>query len=136
MNHIDDDRLLEYALDLTDDENKSVITSHLSQCLDCTKRLAAMKADVGLLAGVSPRRPPVQMPGRGSHNRFAFRLMQAAAFIVLGFFGGLGAAGLMDRAPRIVSPLYADLSPLPDSLSNTAASDATQVTGQTLTKGE
>jgi hypothetical protein len=128
MTHIDDDALLGHALDTIDDDAaKNQIVDHLAHCPECRRRLDEIWNDIDIIGSINPNSVHIGTPFVKAKPRIAVTLIRAAAFITIGFLGGLTSAKWISSSPATVTPLYADLTPIPDSLSGTAAPDATQI---------
>jgi hypothetical protein len=128
MKHIDDDALLGHALDTIDDDAaRNLIVDHLADCPECRQKLDEIRDDINIIGNINPTSVRIGTPFVKAKSRIVVSLIRAAAFIAIGFVGGMTAARWTVNSPATVAPLYADLTPIPDSLSGTAAPDATQI---------
>ena len=127
MNHISEDKLLEYALGTIESESESAeISEHLKKCRECRNSLASIKNDIDMLAGIKPNKH-IKIPSQQSRSKtFAYSLLKIAALLIIGFIAGIGSSVLLYERPVRVMPSYTKLSPPADSLANMAISDATR----------
>lgn len=126
--HISEDRLLEYALAITEDDvDRAEVEAHLQICPSCRFRLMQVQGDINVISSIRPRRSE-NAPRRSSKRRdLTFRLLRSAALILFGLVAGFGAFSRLEKEPARVTPQYLLLSSQSDSLSRYAASDATDV---------
>jgi hypothetical protein len=127
MIHIDEDRLLEYALEICPGTEKTEIAGHLAGCSRCGAELGRIQRDLQAIGGVRPRVRLTEMSGRRSRQTIVYSILRAAALIIFGIFIGYGASAWLYRAPAPVSPSYIRPSPPEDLLKGIAVSDATEV---------
>ncbi|GEM_PF-2921085 len=128
MNHIDEDRLLEFALEIIDGdtEGRAAIAAHLEQCPECAVRLKNLTGDLDLIAGVRPYQPLLSVPNPKGRRALVYSIIRAVAFVAIGVFVGFSAARWFDRGPAEVSFAYITLTP-PDDTRGGAFSDATGI---------
>jgi predicted anti-sigma-YlaC factor YlaD len=126
MNHLSEDKLLEYVLAIIEDESEiEAIENHLESCDDCRARLDNINKDIDAIAGVkSPIVPLPQLPAKKSF-RIGGVILRAAALLLFGFLTGYIVADYTRPEPVNVSPSYLILSPPPDSAIGIVLSDAT-----------
>ncbi|MFB0515912.1 MAG: hypothetical protein ACETWG_04830 [Candidatus Neomarinimicrobiota bacterium] len=90
MNHLDNDLLLKYVLQLLDDRDATHVRTHLDACPECSTRLAELEADTRLLGALEPRIEPSFPPLAASKPASVPAVLKlAAAFVcgcLLGFF--------------------------------------------------
>jgi len=128
MNHINEDKLLEYALEVLPDRAESdVIERHLESCPDCAAILEKIRGDLELLGSIRPNHPVLKIPFRRARIRFVYSLIKAAALLILGMAAGYGISNWINEEPAVVSQAYLRLSPPPDSTLGFAAADATEI---------
>lgn len=127
MNHISEDAILEYALEVCDETARAAVSDHLAQCSACRERLAATMADLEIIRGLRPRRAPVKLPRRFARRRIFYRTARAAALIVLGIGIGYMGSSRVHQGAACVSPAYIATAPPADPIRAFAASDATEV---------
>ena len=127
MIHIDENRLLEYALEICPGTEKTEIAGHLAGCSRCSAVLGKIQDDMRAIGGVRPHVRSRGVSNRHSRYTVMFSILRAAALIIFGIFIGYGASGWLHRAPAPVSPSYIRPSPPEDLLKGIAVSDATEV---------
>lgn len=126
MNHIDENKLLEYALELSPTESgRADIAEHLAECQDCAAKLERIRQDIGIIGSIQPREPDVRMPRHRSRRTFVYATLRAAALITIGIITGLGMSSWIHVEHICVSPAYVTLSPPEASAGGYSASDAT-----------
>jgi hypothetical protein len=126
--HIHEDRLIEYALDIPEDEHmRREIETHLETCPECLAKLTKLKSDIDVLGSLRPRRPDVRVPRIPRRQAITYGLLRAAALIIFGLAVGAGGFAWLREEPVRVTPQYLTLSTPADSLARYAASDATDV---------
>jgi anti-sigma factor RsiW len=131
MNHINEDKLLEYALETSaDSAERSEIAAHLAICPECHKRLEDFQNEIKIIGGIRPFRPALSIPTRQVRSNFIYRVLRTAALIILGIAAGLGGSRLANRHPAMVSPAYLTLSPPPDSVNSYVVADATLISAE------
>ena len=79
MKHIDEDKLLAYALEtLTSDIERTEIQSHLDSCHECRQNFELIQGDINILGGVKAPTKMLQKPiTRRTH--FPLRAISRAA---------------------------------------------------------
>jgi hypothetical protein len=128
MNHPTEDDLLRHALEAYEsDSERTKTTTHLQECTDCRARLAGIRSDIGVIAGVRPRRRILQLPTPRQAHLSVYALVRSAALVILGVALGYGLSSQNRREPVQVSSAYVTLAPPADSLRRYAAADATEV---------
>lgn len=128
MSHINEDRLLEYALELSSsDSERADIAAHLAECQDCAERLEKIRSDVGIIGGIRPSKTYIGMPRQHSRQTFVYAILRAAALIIIGIFAGLGMSSRFTNEHVCVSPSYVIASPPEPSAGGCSASDATGI---------
>lgn len=127
MIHIDDDRILEYALEICSDSERSEIAAHLAECSRCGAELGRIQNDLQAIGGVRPRVRLTGMSGRRSRQTIVYSILRAAALIVFGILVGYGASSWLHSVPAPVLPSYMKLSPPEDLPTRVAVSDATEI---------
>ncbi len=126
MKHIDEDRLLEYALNTIDDaDERGEIESHLEECGECRSRLEIIGEDLDFIGSLKPDLNNAIPKTTTRKRKYLYGMIRAAALIVFGFVIGLAVSGGSERADVYVTPCYVRLSPPADSLGGFAESDAT-----------
>jgi hypothetical protein len=128
MNHINEDTLLKYVLEIIDDEHEySDIKYHLTTCAECRTRLEKIQSDLDIIGDIKPAGSDIDLPVRQKRQNIFYPILRAAALIIFGIVIGYGAANLRKPDNVSVTPSYAILSPAPDSLVGVAVSDATEI---------
>jgi len=125
MKHLDEDSLLEYALELNDGARREEIARHLESCVDCRARLEQIKADIDVI-GSARGKPTMMPPPVVKKSNVVVSLLRVAAILACGIVVGYGAAQLGQTEHICVEPAYLATSP-PSSALSGAASDATEV---------
>jgi hypothetical protein len=128
--HIDDDKLLRYALEVIDDDEnneREEIEGHLEVCQLCRARLSELRNDIEIISGIRPRRPGAATRGHSWWHNAVQRSLRAAAFIILGLAIGFGASSWLKDEPTRVTMQYVTLSSPVDSVCPYAATDATEI---------
>jgi len=126
--HITEDKLLEYALEITDDNvDQAEIEGHLDACQSCRSRLKELRHDIDVIGSIRPPRPVASIPGVSRWNDAVYRLLRVAALIVVGLAVGFSASAWLEDEPARVASRYLTLSSPADSVSRYAASDATDI---------
>ncbi len=129
MNHLNEDLLLKYALELVEGKKEQGdIESHLSACSECRALLRELHSDMDVIGSVRSHRARLDLPVRKSGRNIRYSIIRAAAFIILGIAIGYGGANLEFREKVSVTPSYVTPAPAPDSLIGLAVSDATEIT--------
>ena len=116
MNHIDNDRLLEWQLQLLDPLEAKEIESHLSECGDCRNRFEQLTGDIEQLSSVKLKvhTPSLPMPKPVWYHRA--KMWRAAAILIIGFAGGYATSYSIHPSVIEVSPMYTQLVTTPDTL--------------------
>jgi hypothetical protein len=128
MTHPEEDKLLEYALEIIDDHDELArIENHLNECPTCTTLLRKIKNDIKIIADIQPVSQIIPVPGSRQSNGKISAIFKIAAVFIFGIFVGYGASMLAKNRPVPVSPAYITLSPQSDSLGLYAVSDATDI---------
>ena len=111
MNHIDEDLLMKYALQLLEKQEAAALTEHLSECSDCRVRLDGVRQEIELIGSLEPKIefPPIPLPkARGIRIPVWLR---AAALLFAGFMIGYGASLFSEDQVVIVVPHRVSASP-------------------------
>ena len=58
MNHLNEDKLIQYAFDLAEPGDRENIQSHLDECGDCRDALEALKAKFAVMDTLAEEVPP------------------------------------------------------------------------------
>lgn len=127
MNHIDDDRLLEYALKTRNDPDfTGEIERHISECESCRAALVRIQNELVFLASVEFKDeiPPCEIPRSSS---IWTGVLKAATLIVLGLVGGYVMASLDRSDGPVVLPPSSSFSALATAAGGMAVSEATSV---------
>jgi hypothetical protein len=128
MTHIDENKLLAYALEISEsDTEKADIAAHVSTCAECRARLENIQKDIDIISGVQPMRRVLHLPSRPAQSNIMNTIIRSAALIIFGIFVGFGASKLIHHEPALVSPAYLTMSPPADSLTGYAITDATEI---------
>lgn len=131
MNHYNEDKLLEYLLETSDDlAQRTEIAEHLAACPECRKKLDDLRGEVEIIGSVRPLRSTLQIPRRQVRPSLFYRALRTAAILAIGVAAGLVGARWANPQPSVVSPAYIALSPPPDSISGYAVPDATAIPGE------
>ncbi|MCP4583003.1 MAG: hypothetical protein GY839_15450 [candidate division Zixibacteria bacterium] len=127
MNHINEDKLLELALEISAGESERVeIETHVKNCPECREQLKAIQKDIEVIGSV---RGHIALPKPAIHRKrpLTRAILKVAALFLFGFLTGLGISSWTNREPISVIPSYLKLSPPADSLTGRVVSDATQI---------
>jgi hypothetical protein len=128
MNHINEDKLLEHALDLVIDiTERDVIETHLAECPDCRASLMRAKNDIGIISSVRPRLPQLSSPNHKKEARLLWPLLRAAALIAFGISVGYGASTWTHKERPCITPSYMTFESSEVAAAGYAVSDATEV---------
>ncbi len=128
MIHPDDDKLLDYALEIHSDELSDIeITDHLAACPGCRTRLENLRRDIDIIGGIRPNRPMLTMTTPRRLSDLLYQAVRVAALILLGMAVGYSASNWIHNRSALVSPAYITLSPPPDSLGNCPVPDAMEL---------
>jgi hypothetical protein len=128
MTHIDDDRLLEYALKTRDDPDfRGRIEAHLSCCRKCRGALAKILEELDFIGSIelSGEGRPVRIIRRPASFRSG--LLKAAALIIFGLIGGFSIGSLGHADKIAVVPADARYFPSAPAREGVTATDATTV---------
>ncbi len=87
--HLSDDSLMQYALDLLDDDDREAVAAHLAGCEQCRTRLEIVRGDIAAIEQVEVTipSPPLSFPVQRRTNAWAV-LVRAVALILVGFVTG------------------------------------------------
>jgi hypothetical protein len=125
MNHIDDDTLLQLALELLDESASQAARDHLSVCRECRLRFKWHEGHMSLMSGVSAEISHFSMIPKRLQPSLA-ALFRIAAILFIGVMAGWGAASVFSP-PRVA--VYAarmhTQCPADPTARGTACSDAT-----------
>jgi hypothetical protein len=128
MTHPSDDKLLEFALDITASETeRTEIEAHIAACSTCRARLDELRQDIDVIGGIRPRVSGLTLPIRRSGHRVVHSILRAAALVIFGIAVGFGASLSVRQEPVCVSQAYVALSAPADSINSCAVSDATEI---------
>ena len=131
MNHISEDKLLELALEIIEnDAERKAIEKHMQNCSQCSRRLEIIRGDIDTIAGV--KGPIIPLPAQFPRQRWhiGYTILRIAALLVFGFAAGYAISNLAHREPANVVPSYLNLSPPADSLIGSGVCDATEISPQ------
>jgi anti-sigma factor RsiW len=111
MNHIDEDLLMKYALQLLGKQDEAALQEHISECSDCRARLELIRREIELIGSLEPRveKPPIPLP-----KTRGFRIpvwLRAAALLFAGFMIGYGASLFSEDQVVFVVPHRVSASP-------------------------
>jgi len=95
MNHLNEDQLQKFVLDILDTEEKASVQSHLSGCSDCRERQQRISRDIELLGSIQTKDTihDYALPS-SEKSRMSSALLKSAALLLVGFTAGLGASTL------------------------------------------
>jgi len=134
MNHIDDDTILKYALEIIEDiKEKNSIEEHLVSCPECRQKLIEIRKDMDIIRGIQSLTSELKMPVPKKRGNILLSTMRVASLIILGIAIGFSSAKLSDNEQVSVRSSYNVISPLADSLIGFAPSDATEISFRSLT---
>ena len=131
--HIDEDKLLKYALKIVeDDEERIEIERHLEACQSCRSTLKKALSDIDIISNIQLDRPVAATSTAQRKRSVLYPLFRAAALIIIGMAMGFGAssAWLIDKPTRVV-PQYITLSSPADSISRYPVPDAINILPET-----
>jgi len=127
MNHITEDKLLEFALGISSNQTECAeIEAHLVDCLECRVQLNAIQRDIMIIGGIRGPEPVWRMPS-APHRPTKRAVLKVAALVFFSFLAGMGTSSLTHREPVYVLPSYLKSSPPADSLMGCVVSDATEI---------
>jgi hypothetical protein len=127
MNHITEDKLLEFALGISSNQTeRAEIETHLVDCQECRLQLNAIQRNIMVIGGIRGPEPVLRMPS-APYQPVKYAVLKVAALVFLGFLVGMGTSSLTHREPVYVLPSYLKLSPPADSLMGCVVSDATEI---------
>ena len=110
MNHIDNDTLLKFVLELLDDQENKRIQEHLSQCERCRATLENTQRQIDIIGSIDPEIDALHYPlPRAQHISF-LPVLKAAALVLIGFVVGVGTANLHQPEQVNVVPQHIELS--------------------------
>jgi len=127
--HINEDKLLEYALKIVeDDEERMEIERHLKACQSCRSELKRALRDIDIISNIQLNHPVAATSTAQRKRSMLYPLFRAAALIIFGVAMGFGAssAWLVDKPTRVV-PQYITLSSPADSISQYPVPDAIEI---------
>jgi len=126
MNHLNEDKLMEYALETSISHAEDAeIAEHLTLCPECRKRFEDLRKDNEILGSIQPLRPALSIPCQRVRFNPVYRAIRIAALIIFGIVLGSAGSRWANRQPATVSPAYVLLSPPPDSVAGCVVADAT-----------
>jgi predicted anti-sigma-YlaC factor YlaD len=127
MNHLNEDTLLQWALELLDDEQRRAAEDHIAQCGQCREQWNRVCSDLQAISGLQPA-VALSVPVKSRSVRwFQSPLLRAAALILLGVSAAwITAREVLPRHIRVVAAPRECRVPA-DSLSRLAAPDATEI---------
>jgi len=107
MTHLNEDQLLEYALEIYADEKKRRETeAHLRECPQCRTLLSKIKSELEFIGSIRPRVTEYLMPFPKQRESFLTALLRTAALLILGACLGFGIAGINRPESVCVMPAY------------------------------
>ncbi len=104
--HVTEDDLLKFALETCDDAEAQAIGEHVAACDECRERLALLRRDIAIIAGVQPEAERIPLPFRSYRPSVWRAAMRMAAVLLVGFVGGLAVSRWVCRCPVTVVPQY------------------------------
>ena len=126
--HIDEDRLLQYALGALPDQAVTIgVEQHLACCAECRSRLNEIKGDVDVIGSIRPNITPLGIPRQYSRPALWARMLRVAAVFAFGITIGFGTSNWLREESTCISPAYVEMSPAASSVYGFAATDATEV---------
>jgi hypothetical protein len=128
MDHINEDKLLEFVLEtLVNEAERAEIEGHLRSCPDCREKLAGLNGDIEAIGGIKGRFEMAEIYYPRKERLIGYAFLKAAALLILGFIGGLVVSGELHHEPVSISASYMKLSPPADSILGYTACDATEI---------
>jgi anti-sigma factor RsiW len=107
MKHIDDDKLVQYALEAYQDQDEGKkVETHLADCPQCRASLAAIRKELDLIGSLRPGTEEYPIPVIRQRKPLLFSLARSAALIIFGTCIGLGLAHLNRPQQICVLPAY------------------------------
>lgn len=111
MIHPSDDKLLEYSLEVLDQDERDSIRTHIQDCTSCSEQLESITDANTLISGIdidtTPPDIPIPLTEKRRHSKVVLLpsplnnlLVRGAALLLVGFLGGYGVAAL--RTPGTV----------------------------------
>lgn len=134
MNHLPDDDLLKYALELLDENEARGIDVHLKECGECRARLERLRTETELLGSIQATAEEPVFSRPKAKSRVLYVALRAAALLLIGFLAGFGTSNLTCPPPVNVMGAYGELSPPADSLTRYVVCDATEIRVPLCTK--
>ncbi|MDK9699256.1 MAG: hypothetical protein OEM52_03775 [bacterium] len=125
MIHPDEMQLLAYQLETLEDAASREVASHVRDCPDCQKQVAAIKNEISLLSGVSVpvTIPPIPLP-MPKGMRKTHSLLRVAAVLLIGFTIGYSTSEILRQELQEVNPQYTAITIPPDSMQYRFSSEA------------
>ncbi|MEW5924533.1 MAG: hypothetical protein AB1746_11155 [Candidatus Zixiibacteriota bacterium] len=128
MMHIDEDKLLQFALGIHDDALETEkIKLHLADCIECRTALVKIKDELDFMGSIRGDMPAHPIPLLHPRRRLFSALLRTAAMLAIGIFVGLGIARMEQAEPIYVIPAYIVPSPSTYSQSGHVVQEATYV---------
>ena len=107
MMHIDEDKLLRFALGIHDNvSEEEKIKSHLADCDECRTAFVKLKEELDFMGSIRGDMAPPQIPMLHARKSFFPALLRTAAMLAIGIFAGLGIARIEKAEPIYVVPAY------------------------------
>ena len=125
MPHIDENLLLQYALETLDEPERAEVADHLAQCPECLARLQEARDHVSVMGSVAPQVTPIPMPQQEKRRGIMMPLLRTAAVFVFGVFVGWIVSNVTPRESISVTPSYLAVQAPSDTAELFAPVDAT-----------
>jgi len=128
MKHIEEDRLLEYALETRpDDEDRKTIEAHLAECQQCRDALEKIRDELTIIGSIRPDVTPFPVQSSNKRKSIVPALLKAAALVIFGAVTGFGLAAQISTEQVSILPRYEIQSSSNSSLQERASREATRV---------
>lgn len=113
--HVANDELVKYQMDLLEDAQKSKVRVHLERCRKCKSLFEKVEDDLRRLRGFDPALEIVVPPLTGGRRGHVWPILRMAAILAIGFL--LGAYSSESLRPSLVEVVPQNLITRPPTTS-------------------
>jgi len=85
MDHINEDQILKFVLELLEDEENTIVNEHISNCLECREEYKKILSDIDELKSLRPEIPVPAFNLPAKKNRKFMKIVRVAAVLLIGF---------------------------------------------------